>query len=268
MRFFLAGAIALAVAACGKAPDGGDAEPYIEGNAAAGVAFNYAYAFELPSRAIAGLQEGHADHCERLGVARCRITGLGYDVDRDGDVSASLSVKLAAPIARRFGRTATVTAERASATLVGARIGGEEVATAANASETDRRQRESDASRIAKELDRPNLPSAERAELLRQQSSFVEAGRTASRDSAEQRERLANTPMTFTYSTGRGTGFANRLRDTMDTALASAAATLIAFAWLIATLGPAALLLLLLFLIWRRWGREAWIRLAGNGNAE
>lgn len=268
MRFLLTAAMCLTLAACGKAPEGGTPQPDIGGNATAGVAFNYAYAFELPSRAIAGLQEAHADSCERLGTARCRITGLGYDVDRNGDVSASLSVKVAAPIARKFGRAATKSAESAGATLVGARIDGEEVVTAADASDDERRQRESDASRVARELERPNLSSAERAELLRQQSSFVEAGRTASRDAARQRERLANTPLTFTYATGRGTGFANRLRDTADTALGSTTTTLIAFVWLVATLGPAILLLLILFLIWRRWGRSAWGRLAGDGNAD
>lgn len=117
MRSLLIAASLLTLAACSKAPDG-NAEPDFAGNAAAGVAFTYAYDFELPSRSISDLQEAHAQACERLGAGRCRITGLRYTVDRDGGVAASLSVKVAAPIARSFGRSAVKTAESTGAMLV------------------------------------------------------------------------------------------------------------------------------------------------------
>ena len=44
--------------------------------AAPGVAFNYRYAFRLAAPRIAEVQEQHAQMCERLTVARCRITGM------------------------------------------------------------------------------------------------------------------------------------------------------------------------------------------------
>ena len=43
--------------------------------AAPGVAFAYHYAFRLPSDHIAAAQEAHAQAGEKLGIARCRITG-------------------------------------------------------------------------------------------------------------------------------------------------------------------------------------------------
>lgn len=81
--------IAIAMlAGCSKAPDGTDAPaasdtagaPGIAVTAAPGVAFNYRYGFRLPPRAIAAVQEAHASTCEKLGIARCRITGMDYPV--------------------------------------------------------------------------------------------------------------------------------------------------------------------------------------------
>ena len=120
MRRFVAtlGIATFSLAGCSKAPDGADPGPAL-GNAAAGLAFAYAYSLTLPARAIDDLQEAHAAACEALGPERCRITGIAYDVDAAGDVSASLSANVAAPIARRFGRDAVDAAERAGATLTG-----------------------------------------------------------------------------------------------------------------------------------------------------
>ena len=73
-----------------------------------------------------------------------------------------------------------------------------------------------------------------------------------------QRQSLANTPMTFAYRTGRGTGFIDRFSDAGDTALGSIGLTLTAPLWVVAGLGPPFLVLALVFLLWRRWGRRWW----------
>ena len=70
---------AAADAAAERAAAGPDVAP----TAAPGVAFNYRYAFRLPAERIAEVQEQHAAVCERLGVARCRITGMLYRVVND-----------------------------------------------------------------------------------------------------------------------------------------------------------------------------------------
>src|SRR4051812_2612282 len=63
----------------GIVPAAGAPEPPdIAPRAAPGVAFNYRYAFRLPPKRIAQVQEEHAQACEKLGVARCRITGMLY----------------------------------------------------------------------------------------------------------------------------------------------------------------------------------------------
>ncbi len=263
MRSLLIAASLLTLAACSKAPDG-DAGPDLNGNATAGVAFTYAYDFELPSRSISDLQEAHAQACERLGAGRCRITGLRYNVDRDGGVAASLSVKVAAPIARAFGRGAVKTAESTGAILVGSEIGGEDVATATGESIARQRTAEADAQRIAGQLARSDLPPAERAELLRQQATQIDEARTQAREAGRQQQRLANTPMSFDYRAGHGRGLLNGLRDTADTALASTRTTLTALVWVVAALGPPALVILLVLLLWIRWGRSLWRRAIGT----
>lgn len=245
----------LIVAGCSKAPDQGDM-PELAGNATAGVAFTYGYAFELPSRSVDELQEAHAQACEKAGPGNCRITGLTYTVDRDGNASASLAVKVASAIARRFGREAVGTAEAGGATLTGAQISGEEALPDASAAAT--RIAEGDVATLDRQLANPKLSAAERAELRVQRSQQVQAARAGTADAAAARERLANTPMSFTYETGHGVGFGNALRNSAETALGSTRATLIGATWLLATLGPPLLLLLFLLFLWVRWGRRLW----------
>lgn len=263
MRTRLVVAALLALAGCSKAPDGD--LPDVSGNASAGVAFTYGYAFELPSRLIADLQETHAQACEQAGVATCRITGLSYSVDRDGGAHASLSVKVASRVARRFGRAATVSAERLGATLVGAEISGEEVQP--QAAQAGAAQQTADVAAIDRQLADARLSTAERAELRSQRAERVETARDQTASAASDQERLANTPMSFSYQAGHGVGFGNALRDAADTALASTRGTAIWAVWLLAALGPPLVLLALLLLAWRRWGRPAWLR-AGRTPAD
>src|SRR6187551_3520256 len=69
-------------------------EPRVSASAAPGVAFNYRYAFELPALRIAAVQEEHAQACEKLGLSRCRITGMRYRLISERDIEAMLDFKL------------------------------------------------------------------------------------------------------------------------------------------------------------------------------
>jgi hypothetical protein len=258
-RYLLA--LTLALAGCSKAPDSSVGEPAIGGNAVAGVAFDYRYSLTLPSARIGDLQEDHAKACERLGIARCRITGLRYSVGKQGNVDASLSVKIAASLARGFGRDGVKQAQGMGATLTGADIGGTDVATAAAATAVERSDLASDRARIARELARTDLSPRERTELLQQQAALAKPARAAEAAAVAQRDSLATTPMTFAYRTGRGTGLVDRLRDAGDTALGSIGLTVTALLWVLAALGPPCVAAALLFLLWRRWGRRWWVGL-------
>ena len=264
MKWLLISAFALTMAGCSRAPDSSAGEPDIAGNSVSGIAFDYSYALSLPSSRIADLQEDHARACEQLGTARCRITGLGYSVDGQGDVSANLAVKLAAPIARAFGRDGVKRAESLGATLTGADISGTDVATAAEATSTERVDIGAERTRVDRELARTDLTAGEREQLRAQQVSLIAEARSAVTTAAAQRDSLANTPMSFTYRTGRGTGLIDRLRDAGDTALGSIGLTVTALLWVLAALGPPFLVLAALFVLWVRWGEGWWTKLTGR----
>jgi len=155
MRILLLATACLGLAACGKAPDSAsdssttEAQPRavsermapsydvapgttppavapggIAVTAAPGVAFSYHYAFRLPSARIAAAQEAHAQACEKLGIARCRITGMRYRLLGENNVEAMLAFKLDPAIARAFGKNGIGVVEAAQGTLVDAEITG------------------------------------------------------------------------------------------------------------------------------------------------
>src|SRR3569623_1826477 len=62
--------------------------------AAPGVAFNYHYGFSLATGRIGETQEAHAQACEKRGIARCRITGMKYQLLGENRVEAQQVLKL------------------------------------------------------------------------------------------------------------------------------------------------------------------------------
>jgi hypothetical protein len=183
----------------------------VDVTAAPGVAFNYSYAFRLPGNRIGQVQEAHAQACEKLGIDRCRITGMRYRLVNQKDVQAMLALRLDPKIARQFGKAATETVTKSDGMLVDQEITGEDVATrisGATKTESDLRQ---ELQRIEAELARPPRASGinaspepvldrqglrDRAEEIRQQLRDL-----ADRKGADQ-EALAGTPMVFNYGSG------------------------------------------------------------------
>src|SRR5207253_4168223 len=84
--------------------DGAARAPNVGVTAAPGVAFNYRYGFRLPAQRIARVQEQHAQACEKLGIDRCRITGMKYRLVNDSSIEAVLESKLDPAIARQLGK--------------------------------------------------------------------------------------------------------------------------------------------------------------------
>jgi hypothetical protein len=267
MRYVVAGLIVLTLAGCGRAPESStDTGPSDNLTSAPGVAFNYSYTFRLPSTRIADAQDRHSQACERLGPARCRITGMSYDVDDAGAVSAGLQMALATPIARSFAREGVKAIETAGGSLVGATITGTEAAL----TEVEQIDAASgaDAATVANDLERPGLSPAERAELLRQRALATAERRAAASAVRSERARVAEAPVAFTYQAGRGVGASARLADAGQTALASFVTTLSVALTVIAAVGPPAILLLLLLLLWRRVLRRFWVRLVADRSAD
>ena len=102
--------------------------PGIAVTAAPGVAFTYRYAFRLPAAKLAGAQEAHAQACEKLGIAHCRITGMRYRVLGENSNEGMLLFKLDPSLARAFGKQGIDAIVAAEGKLADAEITGTDAA--------------------------------------------------------------------------------------------------------------------------------------------
>src|SRR5436853_1054630 len=166
--------------------------PNVAVTAAPGVAFNYRYAFRLPKERVQSVQEQHAQACEKLGVARCRITGLRYRLVND-DIEAMLAFKLDPALAREFGKQGIDAVVRAEGMLVDAEISGEDVGAKITAGKRDEGNLEEELKRVEAQLARPGLRGSERAELQIQAQELRERMRGSRDARLAQQEQLATT---------------------------------------------------------------------------
>ncbi len=263
-RWLGLGLACLALAGCSKArnhqEEAGEAV-----TSASGVAFAYRYDFRLPSSRISDAQEAHAQACEQLTPPRCRITGMTYRVDPSGQIAASLDLRVAAPIARGFGRRGVKGIEAAGGTLTGAEITGtdaEPAITAATANEADAA---TDLADIEKELARGDLTAAVRRDLLARRAALLARLRESSVAAGAAQASVATTPISFTYAAGSGVGLTARLTEAAQGGYLSLTWTLAAVLTLLAYLGPPLVLLFLVALFWHRLGRHWWRRVFPTG---
>jgi len=212
-----------------SAPAERGAGPNVAVTAAPGVAFNYRYAFRAPKERVQSLQEQHAQACEKLGLARCRITGLRYRLVGD-DIEAMLAFKLDPAIAREFGKQGIDAVTRAEGMLVDAEISGEDVGSKIVVAKREEGNLEEELKRVEAELARAGLRGSERAELQIQAQQLRERMRASQAVRTEHQESLATTPMVFNYGSGDlapGFGgrpsFAKSLNEAVDNFLGSLA---------------------------------------------
>lgn len=173
----------------------------------------------------------------------------------ENHVEASLSFKLHPAIARGFGKAGIGMVEASEGQLVDAEITGTDAATQIDQLDTQREDIQGQIARIDIQLPRSGLRAEERAELQRQRAA-LQGESSAVRDSTrEQRERLANTPMTFDYRSGkaiRGFDLSAPFSSALDMLVGSAQVTLATLLGLLALVGPPALVFGLGWLVWRR----------------
>jgi hypothetical protein len=241
--------------------------PGIGVTAAPGVAFNYRYGFSLPAEQVSGVQEKHAQLCEKIGIAQCRITGMLYRRVNEEDIEAMLAFKLDPAIARQFGKDGIAAVEAAEGMLVEAHISGEDAGAAIAAATRSQAQLEEELRKTEAQLARPGLPSAERAELQIRVSQLRDQIRATQAGKQEREESLARTPVIFRYGAGDyAPGFEDNAP--IATAFERAGDNLVtgfaAFVVILITLLPWLLLALLGWLGWRRIGRP----LLRRGSAE
>lgn len=258
------------LAGCGKAPDVASDEPNVNVTAAPGVAFSYAYFYTLPAANIGRVQELHAQACERLGVDKCRITGMTYNVRGPDDVDGSLEMKLAPALARAFGREGTHAVDAADGMLSSAAIKGTDVGTEIAAAESNASTLAQDRKTLDQQI-AATRSDRQRTELTQQRAGLESQRRDLAANVRTQRALLASTPLTFEYRAGasiRSLHATTPLMRAADTALASVEATVSLVLQAIALLFAPLLAIALLWLGWRWRGRRAWRWLRGPEASE
>lgn len=178
------------------------AGPNVSPTAAPGVAFNYRYAFALAAPRVAELQERHAQMCERLTAARCRITGVHYEVISPEDIEARLELKLEPGSARLFGRQATDAVREAGGMSTETEISGIDVGTGIRQTGRNIDQLNAELRRIEARLAQQNLPGYEREQLENEARNLREQITRLGEVREADQETLATTPMVFQYGSG------------------------------------------------------------------
>ncbi len=230
------------------------AGPGVSPSAAPGVAFNYHYAFRIPDAKISAVQEQHAAACETLGLSRCRITGMRYTLEDEDVVSASLAFKLDPSLARKFGKDAIASVEKAEGILVDSAIEGVDVGSGITASQRRSSDLGAELNRIEARLKAGGLGDRERTELQEQAAGMREQLDSERNNRREGEASLATTPMEFTYRGGEGIpGFdsGNPFTKATKTAVSSAASMLGFVLLVVGVLLPWIALLFALTLLWR-----------------
>jgi hypothetical protein len=227
--------------------------PNISPTAAPGVAFNYAYQFNLPDERISATQEAHAAACEHLGAARCRITGMSYNVDQDEQVTAELDLKLDPILARQFGKSALTLVENNDGKLVRLEIGSSDEGAVINQAARQKGETSAQLSQLQTELAKTKPGTPARASLLSEIEGLQQQASQQSEAIATSQATLASTPMAFHYY-GRGgvPGFrGNPVREAwhiLITTIVWIVGTLLQAA---AILIPIAVLIALFIALWR-----------------
>ncbi len=251
-------ASALALCSCSqneRHPQGRDSSssPNISPSAAPGVAFNYGYEFSLPDERISATQEAHAAACEKLGIERCRITGMSYSVDQNEQVTAELDLKLDPTIARQFGKSAQQSVESNDGKLIRLDIGSSDQGQAIQEATKQKTDASSQIAELQQELARTKPGSAAHATLLAQIQSVQQQASEQTHAIETSQAMLASTPMDFHYY-GRGgvPGFrGNPVREAWQTFVTTAVWLVGMVLQAVAVLIPLLVLLALLIALWR-----------------
>ena len=173
--------------------------PDIEPTAAPGVAFDYSVAIGVPDANISRLQEKHADACEAMGLSRCQIVGMQYDLQDIGRSSGQLTFLLGRADARVFARDAVKEAEKMDGALLSSQFSGEEVQTAIAESVRRADMAKERLAEIERTLNQKGLSDDRRAQL--ESEAAGPRGQRVPEQQSQQanQRRIAMSPLTIDY---------------------------------------------------------------------
>lgn len=177
--------------------------PDIGTTAAPDVVFNYRYGFRLAADRIATVQDQHQELCERLTLARCRITGMNYRAESAEDVEAMMSFAVDPAAARLFSREAVQRVTAADGRVADSEIEGIDVGTSLRATGRTRADLEAELARIETRLNGIDPVSAAKTDLEERAAQLRTQIRSLRETGEAQQQSLATTPIVFNYGSGR-----------------------------------------------------------------
>jgi Domain of unknown function (DUF4349) len=180
---------------------------------APGVAFQYRYDFRVPGDKIEAVQDEHAAACETLGLSRCQITGLNFQQSERGYPEGRMEFLLDPTIARKFGRDAIASVEKAEGVLATSNVQGDNVGDEIATSQVRSAGIEAEVKRIEARLAGKGLAEDERVDLRRRAEELRSMLGSEKQQRREGEKRLATTPVAFSYSGNMGIGGSDTFGD-------------------------------------------------------
>lgn len=295
MRAFLIPALAsaLLIGACSSEPEGGAVYEQVQAEAAAEapgvpqklevqagappvdlaaprppqIAYIYDYGFRLSGKAIAPLQQRHADLCESKGPDTCRIITMSQSGSEGDYVSGTLQLAVASAKARAFGKELGTLAEDADGTQVSSAISGEDLSKQIVDTEARLRARSLLRDRLMEVLATRKGTVAELVEAERGVAQVNEEIDQAQSWLAEMRGRVAFSRVNIAYESGSPSsgGFVQPIRDAFGSIGAILGTVIASLIVLAAGLLPIAALVMLIVWGTRRLGWRKPKAATGNG---
>ncbi|WP_066806785.1 DUF4349 domain-containing protein [Sphingomonas asaccharolytica] len=104
------------------------------------IAYDYTYSFRLPADRVASTQQAHIAACDNLGLTRCQL--VSSESSSGNGSAASLKLRVASDVARRFGATLVDSVAKAGGRAVDQSISAEDVSKEISDTSARIRQRE------------------------------------------------------------------------------------------------------------------------------
>ncbi|MGC6399617.1 DUF4349 domain-containing protein [Sphingomonas sp. FW199] len=216
------------------------------------IAYVYSLGFRVPAGAVAKVQDAHLALCDRLGPARCVLSGMNRSDGEGERAEAAMTLRVATRDARPFARALEQAAASGGGRMAETEVEAEDVSKAMVDADARIRQRELLVARLTEILRARTGKVAELVEAERSVAQAQEELDQARGLLAELRRRVAYSTFTLRY-TGAAAAPGGAMSDAIVDSAASFGAAIRSIAVALIYLFPWLVIGGLAFFGWRRW---------------